>query len=413
MENETAGIQLSNADIQKDLAQLKDIEQVITSQLNELGEKIDSSFSKAAEVVTNITDAACAIGGGVLSSKAKKNIQMAGTLASSAIKGVGNAYNAYKYNKALDALLVQKQEIARTKKGAIEKIMPKIDHISEKYYKVLNNFISRDYDLSKVHEKSYAKFLYNNIDKALSLVRTVTYDSEIAKFILADYDAWLRGEQQSNRDLPTTWTVNKQLKKLLGDPDAMSIFKEYQSAEGTISGKTLCFLHDETFMSMSISDNIKGIFNRGKEGPKNSGEENAEAISWFVDSNKDLLPSPTFLDDLRDNTERYHELDVKTSKIGKIFNVLSIVMLLVIFLWVRNTEWATWAKWVLGIIISFVALIILNLPIASIFDSAANKEMYELYNGTYRIYRDMVGYVYSYRKRLEKKDVVGSFMNSI
>ena len=34
-----------------DLAELKDIEKVITSQLTELGQKIDSSFSKAAEFV--------------------------------------------------------------------------------------------------------------------------------------------------------------------------------------------------------------------------------------------------------------------------------------------------------------------------------------------------------------------------
>ena len=41
-----------------DLAELKDIEKVITSQLTELGQKIDNSFSKAAEFVNDVTEVA-------------------------------------------------------------------------------------------------------------------------------------------------------------------------------------------------------------------------------------------------------------------------------------------------------------------------------------------------------------------
>lgn len=111
-----------------DLAELKDIEKVITSQLTELGQKIDSSFSKAAEFVNNVTDIASSF---AKSDTTRDTIQFIGSAASATVKGIGDAYSAYKYNKALNALLKQKQEIAEVKISAIEKLQPKLEHMSD------------------------------------------------------------------------------------------------------------------------------------------------------------------------------------------------------------------------------------------------------------------------------------------
>lgn len=65
-----------------DLAELKDIEKVITSQLTELGQKIDSSFSKAAEFVNNVTDIASSF---AKSDTTRDTIQFIGTAASATV----------------------------------------------------------------------------------------------------------------------------------------------------------------------------------------------------------------------------------------------------------------------------------------------------------------------------------------
>lgn len=61
MEYETNSTSLSAQKMEADLAELKDIESVISSQLNELGNKIDSSFAKAAQIVSSVTDSTIAL----------------------------------------------------------------------------------------------------------------------------------------------------------------------------------------------------------------------------------------------------------------------------------------------------------------------------------------------------------------
>ena len=191
-----------------DLAELKDIEKVITSQLTELGQKIDNSFSKAAEFVNDVTEVASSF---AKSSKTRNTIQFIGTAASATVKGVGDAYSAYKYNKALDALLKQKQAIAEVKISAIEKLQPKLEHMTDNYSKLLNNFTSKEYDLEKIQQTSYSEPLYNNIDKLLSMLRAILYNKTMAEYIHAEYTAWLNGEHQSKLRQPTYWTINEKL----------------------------------------------------------------------------------------------------------------------------------------------------------------------------------------------------------
>ena len=77
--------QPTNSNLNADLAELKEIEKVITSQLNELGEKVDSSFTKAAQFVSNLTDLAMSMSRGRNSSTTRDAIQFAGMTVSAAI----------------------------------------------------------------------------------------------------------------------------------------------------------------------------------------------------------------------------------------------------------------------------------------------------------------------------------------
>ena len=288
-----------------DLAELKDIEKVITSQLTELGQKIDSSFSKAAEFVNNVTDIASSF---AKSDTTRDTIQFIGSAASATVKGIGDAYSAYKYNKALDALLKQKQEIAEVKISAIEKLQPKLEHMTDNYSKLLNNFTSKEYDLEKIQQSSYSEPLYNNIDKLLAMLRAILYNKTMAEYIHAEYTAWLNGEHQSKLRQPTYWNINEKLTYNLYNPSMLEVIAKYSTeTTGMIHGNELCFLHDRQLMSMAMSQNTNQLFNRTALGKCLGKPSDSFYTDMFMmqDINPVLLPSPDFFETYLDAAYTY------------------------------------------------------------------------------------------------------------
>ena len=291
-----------------DLAELKDIEKVITSQLTELGQKIDNSFSKAAEFVNDVTEVASSF---AKSSNARNAIQVIGTAASATVKGVGDAYSAYKYNKALDALLKQKQAIAEVKISAIEKLQPKLEHMTDNYSKLLNTFTSKEYDLEKIQQTSYSEPLYNNIDKLLAMLRAILYNKTMAEYIHAEYTAWLKGNHQSKLRQPTYWDINEKLTDYLNNPNMLELIDKYSTiTTGNISGNEVCFLHDQQLMSFAMSLNSNKLFNRSALGkclgrPFTSFDKDMFIIQ---DNNPVLLPSPDFFETYRDAVSEYNNI---------------------------------------------------------------------------------------------------------
>lgn len=395
-----------------DLAELKDIEKVITSQLTELGQKIDSSFSKAAEFVNNITEVASSF---AKSSKTRNTIQFIGTAASATVKGVGDAYSAYKYNKALDALLKQKQAIAEVKISAIEKLQPKLEHMTDNYSKLLNNFTSKEYDLEKIQQTSYSEPLYNNIDKLLAMLRAILYNKTMAEYIHAEYTAWLKGNHQSKLRQPTYWDINEKLTDYLNNPNMLELIDKYSTiTTGNISGNEVCFLHDQQLMSFAMSLNSNKLFNRSALGkclgrPFTSFDKDMFIIQ---DNNPVLLPSPDFFETYRDAVSEYNNIyDRMNWKISmvRLFGLIFVVGLIGSILTLFDGDIGVG---LLGICFNGTLSYLFYVKIIESIKENNNVNLKTIANNSKKEYKTAAGYVAIRKKRLEKKDVLNSFLSN-
>ena len=395
-----------------DLAELKDIEKVITSQLTELGQKIDNSFSKAAEFVNDVTEVASSF---AKSSNARNAIQVIGTAASATVKGVGDAYSAYKYNKALDALLKQKQAIAEVKISAIEKLQPKLEHMTDNYSKLLNNFTSKEYDLEKIQQTSYSEPLYNNIDKLLSMLRAILYNKTMAEYIHAEYTAWLKGNHQSKLRQPTYWDINEKLTDYLNNPNMLELIDKYSTiTTGNISGNEVCFLHDQQLMSFAMSLNSNKLFNRSALGkclgrPFTSFDKDMFIIQ---DNNPVLLPSPDFFETYRDAVSEYNNIyDRMNWKISmvRLFGLIFVVGLIgsILTLFDGNI-----GVGLLGICFNGTLSYLFYVKIIESIKENNNVNLKTIANNSKKEYKTAAGYVAIRKKRLEKKDVLNSFLSN-
>ena len=395
-----------------DLAELKDIEKVITSQLTELGQKIDSSFSKAAEFVNNITEVASSF---AKSSKTRNTIQFIGTAASATVKGVGDAYSAYKYNKALDALLKQKQAIAEVKISAIEKLQPKLEHMTDNYSKLLNTFTSKEYDLEKIQQTSYSEPLYNNIDKLLSMLRAILYNKTMAEYIHAEYTAWLKGNHQSKLRQPTYWDINEKLTDYLNNPNMLELIDKYSTiTTGNISGNEVCFLHDQQLMSFAMSLNSNKLFNRSALGkclgrPFTSFDKDMFIIQ---DNNPVLLPSPDFFETYRDAVSEYNNIyDRMNWKISmvRLFGLIFVVGLIGSILTLFDGDIGVG---LLGICFNGTLSYLFYVKLIESIKENNNVNLKTIANNSKKEYKTAAGYVAIRKKRLEKKDVLNSFLSN-
>lgn len=450
MDNNTQNNSLSQTSIDTDLVELKNIEGVITSQLNELGEKIDSSFSKAAQIVGNVTDFASSF---AKTGTARDTIQFVGMTVSSAVKGVGDAYNAYKHNQALDALLVQKQKIAKAKRGAIDKVLPRLQHLAERYTKLLDNFTVKDYKVEILHHESYAKPLYNNLDKSLNMLRAVLYNQAMAEYILAEYNAWLGGEQQSELLQPTFWDINKMVAEHLGNPDALELIDKYSlQTEGEIKGSEACFLHDGQLMSQAMSENSDKMLGRlwpsdeeieddlktmlgddvkdeeaRQEALKEilkDGPAEGKPLGWCLYSmdkmkqnNSALLPSPDFFDKYLEEGSQYSTTYEEMKKNDKYLHVMTLVWLMLDYVLLIDADgligdWATWLRWVFGIIAAIVVLSVWEGWLIPLNNKPKHQKLTELADDIKGSYGLAAGYEHIEKKILKKKDVVGSFLSN-
>ena len=395
-----------------DLAELKDIEKVITSQLTELGQKIDNSFSKAAEFVNDVTEVASSF---AKSSNARNAIQVIGTAASATVKGVGDAYSAYKYNKALDALLKQKQAIAEVKISAIEKLQPKLEHMTDNYSKLLNTFTSKEYDLEKIQQTSYSEPLYNNIDKLLAMLRAILYNKTMAEYIHAEYTAWLKGNHQSKLRQPTYWDINEKLTDYLNNPNMLELIDTYSTiTTGNISGNEVCFLHDQQLMSFAMSLNSNKLFNRSALGkclgrPFTSFDKDMFIIQ---DNNPVLLPSPDFFETYRDAVSEYNNIyDRMNWKISmvRLFGLIFVVGLIGSILTLFDGDIGVG---LLGICFNGTLSYLFYVKIIESIKENNNVNLKTIANNSKKEYKTAAGYVAIRKKRLEKKDVLNSFLSN-
>lgn len=333
------------------LSDIQKIEEVLLPQLTELAEKIDASFAEAADTVLIVTDELA--NSKLFSKKTSGMIAAGGMLASAAIEAIGSDYSAYKYNKELDRILVEKQKIASAKKGSLEKILPlslkQVDNIS----KVVNASLECTYPSEKLEDSSFRRTLYSNTEKEFSILRTSLYYFRMIEYLLEEYCAWEEGNHRSTLSQPVLFDTNKEIfDKYLYPEDPKDAFQILCSERSVISGREVACLADNQLMSVACLYAIFGEGKRTLEYDDSAFFDFWGNDKWDVTSNPDIISKGNnvigYIDDVfNDQLEPVLEKGDGTWRFHLIFSIL-LILTVVTCVWLL--DWAEWLRWAIGII---------------------------------------------------------------
>jgi hypothetical protein len=395
------------------LGEIKRVESELNLQLEEIGEKIDAGFTQMANLVETVTDFAVVASQGFISDKNRGKIELWGNVAAGAINAIGAAYNAYQHNKALDKLLVKKQEIATAKRASLQRILPVISKTHDKIEKLIVVEGNKSYELSKLENDSVRDLLFSNMDKILAAYRAAEYVSLTSEYLMAEYNSWLHGDQRSSIARPTYLDVNQNVVELLAPGNNNSerrISTTLSSTSKTLHGRSLFFLHDSSLTSVLLLG----------EGMEPDEEKPGE--DTFVTQDIPIIHS-NLINNIMAQNEAYQSFvssasqykEIKDNDHSALFGCLGD-LLAVAGTWALFhyyfADWATWLQWVVGIITAGILVAI----VSSIEGNMNEKTKEKLDAVNKKNFNDLIsktGYVEIQEPDLEKKSVLGTGVSGL
>ena len=399
--------------IQECVGEIEMVEKELNSQLDEIGNKIDAGFNQMANLVATITDVAVNVSQGIISDRNREKMELWGEITAKAIDVIGATYNAYQHNKTLDKLLVQKQAIASAKRASLQRILPVIDKTHDKLQKIVLAEGGKSYDFPKLENQPVRDMLFQNMDRILFAYRASEYVYLISEYLLAEYNAWLNGEQRSSIARPTYLDVNQNIIALLA-PDENSnireISKTIASNPRKISGASLYFLRDASLTSVLLL------------GEGMVPDENNPGEDTFVTQEVPEISSSIMEEILEDNgtfqSFKSSSIEYKTVKendksgmVGCILFPLSIVATWAVFHYVFS-DWATWLQWVVGIIAGGILIFIVGIIVNNMSEKVKAK-LEEINSYNFQDLIDRTGYVEIQEPDVEKKSVLGTAVSGL
>ena len=395
------------------MGEIQRVESELNQQLNEIGKKIDAGFTQMANLVETVTDIAVEASQGLINDQNRIKIGLWGDRAVNAINLVGSVYNAYQHNKALDKLLVQKQAIASAKRASLQRILPRIEKTHDQIEKLIVAEGKKSYELSKLKDSSIRDLLFTNMDKILAAYRAAEYVSLTSEYLMAEYNAWLDGDQRSSIPRPTYLDVNQNIVSLLAPGDNNNVRKissTLSSSPNTLQGSSLYFLHDTSLTSVLLLG--EGMI----PDEENPGEDT------FVTQEVPQIQSDV-IGDIVSTNETFQSfkrfaLDYKATKdsdysgmIGCIGTITSIGGTWVLFHFFLN-DWATWVQWVVGIIIAGIIFTIF-VSIRINIENKVNEKLNTINQNNFNDLIEKTGYVEIQEPDVEKKSVMGTAVSGL
>ena len=405
----------SQLDIMLDecMGEIQRVESELNEQLYEIGQKIDAGFSQMANLVANVTDFAVNISHGFISDKNRGKMQLYGDIASEAINVIGATYNAYQHNKALDKLLAQKQSIASAKRASLQRILPAIEKTHDKIEKLIVFEGKKSFNISKLKNGSVRDLLFTNMDKILAAYRAAEYVSLTSEYLLAEYNAWLEGNQRSSIARPTYLDVNQNIVSLLAPDDSNNVRRissMLSSSPNILQGSSLYFLHDTSLTSVLLLG--EGMV----PDETNPGEDT------FVTQEVPQIQSDVIGDIISTNeafqSYKQSSLDYKATKDKDSSCMVAIIGYLVSIggTWALFhyylTDWSTWIQWIVGIIIAGILITIVTSISAGISEKVKNK-LDAINQDNFNDLIEKTGYVEIQEPDVEKKSVVGTAVSGL
>lgn len=380
------------------------IEEVLLPQLNELAEKIDSSFSDIS-----LTIRLCAEGllsTNMFSAKNKTKIAAGATVTSAIIDSIGTGYSAYKHNKYLDAILVEKKKIANTKISVIEKVIPLTKKAFENASQLVLQNVDKNYTSDLLKNKETLELILSNAQKEVNILRTSCYYMLMVQYLYEEYNAWISGLQVSKLDRPSLYTANTQIflkiicakclkKKMEGflsnNSDYLKGCEVYILADKQLTNTYLIFMGN----NRKFIDPNEDCEYLPPELPINFDNKNA-ALSVIK---KSLMVSINDADKKTFND--LYDIGDGTIKTHLIYGLLCVgVIVLLVFL-----DWALWLRIILGFIVEIVLIYMWGSKVGSQKESFYGR-LINIQHGVYARLLKEAGYVKYDKSVYQKKNVL-------
>jgi len=395
------------------MGEIQRVESELNQQLYEIGKKIDAGFTQMANLVETVTDFAVNVSQGLISNENRGKIVFWGDVASKAIQTIGAVRNAYQHNKALDKLLVQKQAIASAKRASLQRILPKIEKVHNQLEKIVVAEGKKSYELSKLEDSSIRDLLFNNMDKKLAAYRAAEYVSLTSEYLMAEYNAWLDGDQRSSIPRPTYLDVNQNIVSLLAPGDnnnTRKISSTLGSSPSTLQGSTLYFLHDTSLTSVLLLG--EGMV-PDEENPGEDTFVTQEVPQIQSDVIGDIISTNEAFQSFKQSALDYKEIKDGdySGMIGCLGTIVSIGGTWALFHFFLN-DWATWIQWVVGIIIAGI-LFSIFVSIQSNIENKVKDKLNAINQDNFDDLIEKTGYVEIQEPDVEKKSVVGTAVSGL
>lgn len=182
--------------------ELDQIEDTFTSELNILEEKIGLEYSGYAKVAMNIGSAMHDMSLMSGNNRAANKIAYVALAATVVLGGIGTYKKNKAHNEYLDKLMDVKKTIAEGRILAMQTALPRLDRSLKNSERMLLRFSSLEIPNEILTDKEKLEFKADQGLRILTLYKTASFFHKLGSYILAEAEAWQRGEHTSNTILP-------------------------------------------------------------------------------------------------------------------------------------------------------------------------------------------------------------------
>lgn len=196
--------------INKALLEMEEIEESVLL-ISEMSGQVSEQFSKIGNTVKNFGQD---ISGFITDNRKslfnnKEDAEFAATIAElgaeaigSAINFVGGLFSDYKRNKQLKKLLIAKQQIANDKIKVVSMLFKKMEHNINIFHTLVIEYVNAEYDIEELKDGLIQSKHFDTMRQAMEQYKKAALLFFLTQFMLAEYNAWLGGEQESGYKYP-------------------------------------------------------------------------------------------------------------------------------------------------------------------------------------------------------------------
>lgn len=375
------------------LTEVEKVEKEVDAQLQLLGEEVDAGFSQMKELNNAFADVAAKVVNNQYNPRLAGGLMVAGVALSSVLGAYGYVKAAKAHNKALNQLLQTKRKIATAKIESTKRISKRVEHVIGRLKKLVDNEAIGSYEIESLDE-NILKGKLSVMDKTMAVYRTSLYNKLLVDYLIAEYHAWMNGNQRSQMERPTYYDCNLKI------AESLSINKEhlekdisplFQYNDNRVYGDDIYKAHDpQIFSVMLLEYGFNGNRMKSLPTPNESilGKAVRKNISYKI--YKHALRRQSLADFFSG---------------GMILFILIAIFLFLDYSLFHWLDWAGWIEWTLGILFAIVGCVAI-LAGSDAFEELHKSWIENIYTKAIQKLLKVAGYVEIYQPDLKKKNVV-------